>query len=201
MTIRKANQTDYTILAKKHSEVFPGFFLSTLGVSFLQAYYKALLNHPETICLFAEQEGKVVGYVVGRTNAQGFLKRVVKKNPVPFAIQGIKLLFTKPASLIRLINNLDKKRTDNEVEDKQDYAEIALIGVEPDIKGKGVGHTLLRELEKILKTKGIKELSLTTDYYDNENTLRAYKAWGFSVLYVFTTYPDRKMYRLIKTVG
>ena len=200
LVIRKAEISDYRILARKHIEVFPGFFLSTLGESFLCDYYKALLKHPETICLFAEENGEVVGYVVGRTRANNFLKRVIKRNPFPFIWQGIKLLFVKPAALIRLANNLDKKREDNDIQDDQEYGEIALIGVEPKMKGKGVGHSLLRELECCLKEKGVTRLSLTTDFYNNDNTLRAYKAWGFGVLYEFLTYPNRKMYRLIKTI-
>lgn len=200
MQIIKAKTSDARTLAVEHQRVFPGFFLSTLGTSFLTTYYKALLKHPETICYLAVEDQKVLGYVVGRTRAHAFLKRVIKRNPLPFFLQGIKLLFTHTRALIRLANNLEKKNTGKGAIDEQEYGEIALIGVSPEMKGRGIGHKLMRSLEADLKDRGVTQLSLTTDYYDNDDTLRAYKAWGFTVLYEFTTYPNRRMYRLIKNV-
>lgn len=201
MLIRSATDKDYKILARKHMEVFPGFFLSSLGESFLRTYYKALFKLPETICFFAEEDRQVVGYVVGKTRTSGFLKRVVKSSPIPFAFQGFKLLFTRPAALMRLMRNLEKKSNDSEITDDQEYGEIALIGVSPEMKGKGIGRALLNTLEECLRSKSVEKLSLTTDFYNNDTTLMAYKAWGFNVLYEFTAYPNRKMYRLIKTIS
>ena len=84
--------------------------------------------------------------------------------------------------------------------DNQDYGEIGLIGISPSLKGKGIGRLLLEQIEFELRTHNVTRLSLTTDYHNNENTLAAYKAWGFSILYDFVTYPNRRMYRLIKDV-
>lgn len=191
----------YEILAKLHADVFPVFFLSTLGLNFLTTYYKVVLKHPETICFFATDENEnILGYVLGRSHASGYLKRILMSAPLTFMLEGLKLLFTRPKSLLRLIRNLDKKNNDGSEKDTQNYAEIGLIGVIPEAKGKGIGHQLLREFEKELKKRNVKQLSLTTDYENNENTLRAYHAWGFEVLYIFTTYPNRKMYRLIKDI-
>ena len=44
------------------------------------------------------------------------------------------------------------------------------------------------------------EISLTTDYYNNEKTIAFYKKMGYAVLYEFVTYPNRKMYRMIKNL-
>lgn len=200
MKIRSATQLDAATLANAHIKVFPNFFLSTLGSDFLKVYYRALINYPETLCYVAEENNVIVGYVVGRMRAKGYLKRVVKSNMFTFMLQGIKLLFTKPGALLRLVMNLEKKSDKKIVVDNQDYAEIGLIGVNPEIKGKGVGHALFMQFEANLKENNVDRLSLTTDYYNNENTLSAYKAWGFEVLYEFIAYPDRRMYRLIKKV-
>ena len=198
--IRKAEISDYKILAEKHIEVFPDFFMSSLGLSFLRTYYKYVLQHPDTISFFAENGGEVVGYVVGRIRAKGFLKSVIKRNPLPFLWQGIKLIFTRPGALIRIFKNLEKRKDDGDIHDNQDYGEIGLIGINPSLKGKGIGRKLLGKIEEELHRHNVSRLSLTTDYYNNDNTLAAYKAWGFHVLYDFKTYPDRRMYRLIKDV-
>ena len=159
MIIRKASKADNKYLAQLHISVFPGFFLSTLGEKFLTTYYKVVLKHPETICLFAEdEEANICGYVLGRINAKGYLKRIVKSAPLVFIWEAIKLLFTRPKALFRLINNLDKKRDDSEVRDEQDYAEIGLIGVLPQHKGQGIGHRLFNEFVEILKKNGVAKI-------------------------------------------
>lgn len=198
--IRKAGAADYRVLAEKHVEVFPEFFMSTLGLSFLQTYYKHVLRHPDTVALFAEREGEVVGYLVGRLRTKGFLKSVIKRHPIPFIWEGIKLAITRPKALVRIFNNLEKKQDKGQIEDTQDYGEIGLIGISPSLKGIGIGRLLLEQIESELRTHNVDRLSLTTDYFNNENTLVAYKAWGFSILYDFVTYPNRRMYRLIKDV-
>lgn len=201
MIIRQAHIEENKYIAKLHIAVFPNFFLSTLGEKFLTTYYKVVLRHPETICLFAETEsGEVCGYVLGRIKAKGYLKRIVKSAPITFCWEGVKLMFSRPASLLRLVKNLDKKRDDKQVKDNQDYAEIGLIGVMPEYKGLGIGRALFNEFIGMIKKQGVAKISLTTDAEKNDNTLAAYKAWGFEVLYLFTTYPSRKMYRLIKNI-
>lgn len=201
MIIRKANKKDVCTLALEHERIFRDFFMASLGCSFLKTYYRTAVDFEETICLIADDdEGQCIGFVFGRIKAKGYLKRLLKKGFLRFAWCGIKLLFTRPKALLRLARNLEKKGKTDGVEDNQDYAEIGLIGVAPQMKGKGIGHQLLNVFEAEIKKLGAKRLSLTTDYYDNENTLTAYKAWGFSVLYDFKVYPDRRMYRLIKDI-
>lgn len=201
MKISKSKKTDNALVAQLHMQVFPGFFLSTLGYRFLKKYYSVVLKHPETICLLARNErDDIMGYVLGRACAAGYLKKIVKSAPLTFMWEGVKLLFSHPKALVRLVKNLDKKSDKKEIKDSQEYAEIGLIGVMPEFKGKGIGHQLLDAFEKELKKRKVESLSLTTDYDDNKQTLIAYKAWGFEVLYEFVTYPNRRMYRLIKKV-
>ena len=85
-------------------------------------------------------------------------------------------------------------------EDNEEYAELYSIGVSKDAQGMGIGKKLLAESERIMKTEGIERVSLTTDYYDNEQTVGFYNSMGYETLYEFVTYPNRKMYRLIKTL-
>ena len=53
----------------------------------------------------------------------------------------------------------------------------------------GIGKKLLAESERIMKTEGIERVSLTTDYYDNEQTVGFYNSMGYETLYEFVTYP------------
>ena len=136
MIIRKVEVNENRALAKLHMQVMPDFFLASLGEGFLTTYYKVVLRHPETICLLAEDENKnILGFVLGREKAKGYLKRILKSSLFTFVIEGIKLLFIKPKSLIRLVRNLDKISKDSSISDTQNYAEIGLIGVSPELKG------------------------------------------------------------------
>lgn len=201
MIIRKVEVNENRALAKLHMQVMPDFFLASLGEGFLTTYYKVVLRHPETICLLAEDENKnILGFVLGREKAKGYLKRILKSSLFTFVIEGIKLLFIKPKSLIRLVRNLDKISKDSSISDTQNYAEIGLIGVSPELKGQGIGHKLFEGFIGILKERNVANLSLTTDMDDNEQTITSYKAWEFTVMYEFKTYPDRRMLRLIKEI-
>lgn len=105
------------------------------------------------------------------------------------------LLFTKSKALLRLAKNLTKKGS---VTDKGDYAELMSIAVDKKIQNIGAGKAMIDYLEETLRRRGIMRLSLTTDHDDNEATLAFYTKRGFKSMYEFITYPNRKMYRLIK---
>lgn len=201
MVIRDARPDEYKKIAQLHEEVFPGFFMTSLGMDYLKGHYKAVLKYPDTICLVAENNEDLCGFVIGRANAKNGLKKVIKAYPFHFAMLGLKLLFKKPSSLIRVVKNITKKRDDTSIHDDQNYSEIGLIGVLPETKGTGVGHKLFEAFCEKAVGKGAKRVSLTTDYYDNEWVLTSYRNWGFKEYYEFTAYPERKMYRLIKDIS
>ena len=60
-----------------------------------------------------------------------------------FMVEAIKLLFTRPMSLVRLVKNFTKKS--NCVEDDGNYAELYSIGALPTCQGKSVWSLLFVE--------------------------------------------------------
>ncbi len=196
MIIREIHKNEYKELSYIHLESFKDFFLSNLGKSFLYAYYRACLNSQETIAFCSiNSQNELQGFCVGCTESKGFHKRLLIKNIFVFLFQGIIILFTKPKAILRLAKNLDKKT------DKKDnglYAELLSIGVSSSIKGTGVGKELIKRFEEEAKERLCKKIALTTDYYSNENVISFYEKMGYKVFYEFTTYPNRRMYKLIK---
>lgn len=197
MIIRTARKDEYKTIAQLHKEIFPDFFMTSLGKDYLIGHYMCVLRHPDTICIVADDDGILNGFVLGRVDAKNGLKKVIKAYPFRFSILGLKVLFKKPASLVRVIRNITKKGG-KMVADNQDYAEIGLIGVLPGVKRTGLGHKLFETFCKRAVENGAKRVSLTTDYYNNELVLNSYYNWGLKEYYEFTAYPDRRMYRLIK---
>lgn len=198
MEIRLATPKDVTSIVEIHQNAFKGFFLTSLGTQFLKFYYKAFVKSDESVVLCAVEDGVVLGFSAATKQCKGFNSRLIKKNLFSFFLLAVKLIFTRPSSLMRLAKNLTKKS--DAVVDNEDYAELYSIGVCAESQGKGAGKKLLKATEDNLKKNGVKKVSLTTDYYDNESAVAFYHTMGYSTLYEFIAYPNRKMYRFIKTL-
>lgn len=198
MNIRKATINDVNTIVKIHLDAFKGFFLTSLGSQFLKFYYSCFIKSDETVTMVAEEDGVIYGFSASTKVCKGFNSRLIKSNFLAFVMLSLKMLFTTPKSLLRLVKNLTKKG--DSVEDDEDYAELYSIGVSKAAQGKGVGKLLLAESECVMKSEGVQRVSLTTDFYDNEQAVGFYHSMGYETLYEFITYPNRKMYRLIKTL-
>lgn len=198
MNIRKATINDVDSIVDIHLDAFNGFFLTSLGPAFLKFYYTCFVKSSETVTMVAEEEDMVYGFSASTKVCKGFNSRLIKNNLFAFGMLSLKMLFTSPKALIRLAKNLTK--TGEGVEDNEDYAELYSIGVSKSAQGKGVGKKLLAASEEILKKEGVRRVSLTTDFDHNEQAIGFYHSMGYETMYEFITYPNRKMYRLIKTL-
>ena len=199
ITIRKATDKDVNLIVAIHQQAFPGFFLTTLGSSFLRLYYKSMCSCKDAVTLCAEEDGELKGFAASSYFSHGFNTSLIKKNFFKFGLVGIKLLFTNPKAILRLVRNLDKEAQGNTIEDKGEYAELYSIAVRPGNQGSGIGKKLLTATEEdVAKHNG--KISLTTDYYKNEKTIGFYHSLGYQDYYEFTTYPDRRMWRMIKSL-
>ena len=136
-------------------------------------------------------------FSVATARSSGFNKSLIIQNLNSFFFIGLKLLVTKPGSLLRLILNLSKK---NDPRDDGDYAELYSIAVDPGKQGLGIGKILLAITEKAALDRGCKKMALTTDFYNNSDVVSFYKSLGYVVFYEFIAFPDRKMYKLVKTL-
>lgn len=198
MEIRKPEKEEVHAISDIHLKAFDGFFLSELGSEFLSTYYNSVRENDRGVLLGCFEGNKLLGFCAATTLSEGFNKHLVKSNFFSFSKIGFFLLFTRPKALLRLLKNFTK--SDPSVSDDGRYAELLSIGVSPSAQGKGVGKKLLMALEESLNDKNVSQLSLTTDFYDNEKTLNFYKGLGYEIMYDFVAYPDRRMYRLIKKI-
>lgn len=194
--IRKATINDVAQIVEIHCDTFADFFLTSLGGSFLSFYYSCFIRSSDGVVLCAVEDDNLLGFSATTKRCRGFNTGLIKNNFLSFSFLSFSLLFTNPKSLVRLAKNVTK--TSKEVQDEENYAELYSIAVKNADQGKGIGKKLLFATEEILKLDQIKRLSLTTDYFHNESTIAFYKSMKFEVLYEFTTYPHRKMFRLIK---
>lgn len=185
-------------IVRVHLLAFPGFFLSQLGPFFLRTYYRSIVKSNDAISLvLTDLSGEVIGFCVGCKQSRGFNSRLLKNNFLDYIISVIVILALKPAGIIRLYKNLNKKSS---ATDDGLYSEVLSIAVNPEFNSRGFGNSLLSTFEKIALERGCTEISLTTDYYENKRVIEFYLRSGYSVMATFDSYPNRKMYRLIKKI-
>ena len=196
MIIRVATPMDVPQIVNIHMNTFDGFFLTSLGASFLSFYYNAFLNSKDSIVLCSVVDDKVCGFAAATKQCKGYNKNMIKGNLIKFIWISIRLLFIKPSALIRLVKNLSK--TSDVIEDDEDYAELYSIGIAGNVQGQGIGKKLLTAIEDYMRCEGVGKISLTTDFYNNDSTVAFYRTMGYQTLYEFTSYPNRRMYRFIK---
>jgi len=176
MEIKNIEKSYINAVVEVHKNSFNDFFLTRLGDDFLKVYYESLRNNNNALLIGLFSGGKLCGFCAASVLSKGFNTQLIKNNFLQFSLIGIRLLFTRPYSFVRLIKNFSK--INSNIEDNAEYAELVSIGVSKNDQGKGIGKKLLFELEKELKLKGCSKLSLTTDYYSNENTIGFYKRSG-----------------------
>lgn len=197
--IRKATLNDVGNIVSIHLESFKDFFLSSLGRRFLTLYYSSFINSEEGVVYCATRDNVLVGFSACSYVSSGFNVSLIKKSLFKYGIEAIRLLFTKPGALVRLVKNLNKESSDTAIKDNGHYAELYSIAVSPLCQGEGVGKLLLTTTEGDVVTHN-DQISLTTDYYNNDKTIAFYKTLGYENYYEFTTYPNRKMWRMIKNL-
>ena len=194
MIVREAIQGDCSTLAEIHMKSFNDFFLSSLGKRFLETFYKACIENPGAISIVCTTEqGMSMGFALASIESRGFYRNILFANLFTFSLEAIRLFFSRPRALLRLAYNLSKSGSD-----VGDAAELLSIASLPEYSGKGVGKLLIDTIESRLKDRQCKAITLTTDYYNNENVIGFYQNRGFKIESEFVTYPGRRMYRMIK---
>lgn len=196
LIIRNARKSDISVIVSIHLNAFPRFFLSQLGSRFLTLYYNSVREQDKGILLTCELDGEVIGLCAGTLLSSGFNAKLIKADLFHYGIESLRLLVTAPQSLLHLMKNM--KKENSKEGDDGNYAELLSIAVNPKVQRSGAGKAMLSALEEEVKRREGKRLSLTTDYEDNDNALGFYKSLGYEIWYDFITYPQRRMYRLIK---
>ena len=195
--IRKAKVEDVDSIVNIHKAAFESFFLTSLGERFLKLYYSTFIKSKKGVVYCAEKNDNVVGFSACSYKSRGFNAYLIKKNLIKYGIEFGILLFSKPKAIIRLVKNFNKESKDTTVDDNGEYAELYSIAISPTCQGEGLGKFLLTVTESDVREHN-NRISLTTDFNNNEKTIGFYRSLGYQDYYDFVTYPERRMWRLIK---
>ena len=182
--IRALTARDADRAAALHAEGQPGTFLTRMGDPFLRALYRLLATAPTCYGSVAEENGRVVGLVVGTTDPKATFSQLLRRS-------GSRLLFPVALGLLRhpsLIGSaFQTLRYPDHAGALDGEAELFFIGVEAQSRGQGIGRALLSALIQASRARGLSSLGLTVDRA-NATAQRFYERNGMRPVSSFCLY-------------
>ena len=194
VTIREVKSDEKKIIDEIvtiHLNTFTGFFLTFMGRGFLRQMYQSYCDHEESGLLVAEGDGKTVGFLAYSSDFSGLYKFMIKTRLVQFGWYSMGAFFRRPSAFLHIIKAFLKP---SEVKRKEKYLELSSIGVDPNVKSKGVGSKLIEKLKKLVDFEEYAYITLETDAVNNEGAIHFYEKNGFIRERMFVTDEGRKMY-------
>ena len=174
-----------------HLNTFKGFFLTFMGKCFLKLMYRSYVEYENSGVLVAFENDKPIGFLAYSGNLSGLYKYMIKKRLIPFAWYSLGAFFRKPTVFMRLVRAFLKP---SETKREEKYIELASIGVDPNIKSKGVGTQLIDALKAKVDFNEYSYITLETDAVNNDGANHFYKKNGFVLEREFETNEGRKMF-------
>lgn len=188
--LRKMKFFDIRQVVNVHITSFQGFFLTFLGPRFLSSLYAFFLSSPDGVCYVAIDDRKVIGFVCGSTQPEGFYRRFLYRRWLGIIFCVILKFLRNPTVFKRLLWRF--------INPPQAFAEsgaatLMSIAVLPEYQNKRIGKALVQQFIAEVKRRGLKKVNLTTDKDNNEAVNAFYQKLGFKLARSFITPEGRWM--------
>ncbi|MCR4862757.1 MAG: GNAT family N-acetyltransferase [Ruminococcus sp.] len=177
-------------LSKLHTRAFPDFFLTQLGVNFLDALYKGYLSDERSGIIVAENNGRRAGFIAYSYDYPNFYKGLMKKHLLRFAVCSMGAALRHPSFIKRLLGAF--KKSDSVVKSEK-YVELASICVDPRMGNHGIGSKLIDHLKGMVNLDKYAYINLETDAVNNDAVNRFYVKNGFKLARTYFSAEGRKM--------
>jgi GNAT superfamily N-acetyltransferase len=176
MIYKKLTVNDANDIAKLHYEAFKDFFLTSLGKRFLTIFYQAVLTHPNGLGIGVyDEDNQFSGFAVGTLNNAGFYSSIIKNKWLALGWAAIPAIIMSPGKLKRLLTSIIATKTTGSNDTYIELPSLLSICIKPGKHSKGIGTILINNFEKQILSKGLFELTLTTDASNNEYTNSFYQ--------------------------
>jgi ribosomal protein S18 acetylase RimI-like enzyme len=190
--IYRAQKNDVADVARLHVNVFPNFFLTSLGLSFLEELYSGFLHDQTGIFFVAKEKGEIIGFVVGTSEPHCFFSKLRRRRFLFFTLKAIPGVLRSPINVFRkLLSALSYRGGSNQV--NASSALLSSIGVADHYKGKAIAKKLITQFEQEVLSLGKSIVYLTTDAQDNDRANSFYHRQGYVVTETFYQSGSRKM--------
>ena len=139
-TIREIAPGLIVPMAKLHESALHTL-LSDMGFPFVLRYFQLAVNDPLVIGFYAlSEKGALIGYVLGTPKPDKLNSQITKSLPW-FAVQCIRLLFTRPRVLWQAV--VSSLTLSKQIADETDAIEVVYMSVDPQARGQGLGRALM----------------------------------------------------------
>jgi len=173
--ITSLSKEDINDIAKIHLEALSQDFLPSLGKKFLEVFYKGVLKVPNSFALISKDNNTITGFIIGTSNMTNFFKKVIKSKAVYLSFIVFIKIINNPKIIKNVIDSLFY--TANE---KGPAAELVIIAIDNNYRGKNIGKELVKALEFELNNIGVKEYKVSVTN-NNEGANLFYNKLGFKL--------------------
>jgi|WetSurMetagenome_2_1015567.scaffolds.fasta_scaffold492199_2 ribosomal protein S18 acetylase RimI-like enzyme len=175
-SVRQMNFYDVPSVVRVHIKSFTGFFLSFLGPAFLRQLYEASVADPSGIGFVVENERGVCGFVTGTSQPSGFYRRLLKQRWWRFALASLIPITKRPSIIPRLVRAISMPARASQ---QEGHGTLMSLAVLPDMRGKGLGKSLVYCFLKEAHKRDLHQVNLLSDRYHNDDVNFFYQGLGF----------------------
>ncbi|MBN1414681.1 MAG: GNAT family N-acetyltransferase [Bacteroidales bacterium] len=153
--IIRLTESDYLdTIVDLHRDAFKNVLSGQIGRRFLRYYYKTVLKNDVIYACFLGTE--LAGFISGTENE----KRLTTGRYYLHAVTGVLSNFYHPCLYLSLCRHIKRLKA---FDDAGIKSELLSVVVHPDYRGKGIGVSLVNELEKYFEEKKVGIYKVYTD--------------------------------------
>jgi ribosomal protein S18 acetylase RimI-like enzyme len=197
--LRAAKHEDLVKIAKCHQKAFPKSLSSAMGVTYLAKMLEWYLVDDRAFIFLLEEDGICTGYCGGMKSestgragsASSMIQHSYNQAVKTFLIRPwlffhpefltkYKLAFRNILKRIKSILGIEVKVKNLSSITTEPHTGLVVIGVDPNVQGKGYGSQLLQEFERVSKNLGFDKMMLTVRT-DNSIAIKSYERNGWSI--------------------
>lgn len=193
-TIRNLTKKDIRTVADLHSSVFMDSRTTCLGKRYLRKMYRWFLEEQPCLSLVAEQDGRIIGFIVGAIGGYG--RRMFRYTFLEIILAFVlhpSLLFRKEMfklwqSYLQAFNPFLRRKVlrANIQPPVMNKASLASIGVSRSAQGAGVGKKLMTAFEDHARAQGASFTGLSVRA-ENRTARKLYESCGWEYVEQYST--------------
>ncbi len=172
--IRPIQQRDAPAVARQHQAAMGSSLWARLGVPFLEALYRALVDSPHFLGFVYEEDGEILGFIAGSTDTGRMFREVLRTDYAPLSVAAAQGLLRRPSVLLRLI----RTNTYFDASGDEIPGESLFCSFQPRLRGTRVSGHINKVLFDELAARGHRWVKITTEA-DNAGANRQLRSWGF----------------------
>lgn len=180
-------------ISKIHVVSLSDDFLPSLGVNFLETFYKGIIGKSGVYGFVDIGSGRIRGFIVGTKNMKIFFKQALKANFLKLFVYLFIKLLKKPSLIKKILETFfyPKKETGPK-------AELIVVAVSKKWQSQGIGRELIKNLEEKFLQNKINNYKLTV--HADKKAVYFYEKLGYQRLSSFNLY-DKMWYVYAKKIS